>query len=443
MLFAKTIRPTLRKTTIHLIQMARGDHSRNYQTGCSDTTLGNPKNRNSLATSAQGREEILPVGSPDPRIQFNDLQEGRYDRQEQAAWWDQSRVRSARVIVAGAGALSNEVLKCFALMGVGHVRVVDFDTVSPSNLSRMVLFRAEDVGRPKVEVAAERMRQINPDVEVIPVNGDLEYDIGLGDYRSASIVLGCLDSVNARWALNRKCLRAGVDWINGGISDFHGVVERYGPKGEACYECTFSDQTYARFNQKYSCPFGLLADQEGNKVPTTAVTTSIIAAFQVQQALLAIHGMQGGLNAGERMTVYMNPYRMTVDRLTPGPHCLAHNPQDAEITRTAFTNQNTIREVIASQAMSNVFDRLVLDYDLLVEFHCPACGTSQAVLRPKRRVRQAEAACPNCGGTRIPVSTSEITVDSPLAERTLAEIGIPAREILTLGGGFNCHLQIN
>ena len=231
---------------------------------------------------------------------------------------------TARVIVAGAGALGNEVLKLLALIGVGQITVIDFDLIARSNLARTVLFREQDVGLPKARVAAERVREINPEVAIEPVQGDLRFALGLGAYRAAGLVLGCLDSVNTRWALNRKCMQAGVEWIDGGISDFHGLVARYSPATGACYECNFTPRTIERFNRRYSCPFGLVSSLADAKVPTTAVTTSAIAAIQVQQALMTIHGLDDGLQPGERLTVYLKPFRMVRDKLPANPDCLAH-----------------------------------------------------------------------------------------------------------------------
>ena len=186
-------------------------------------------------------------------------QEGRYDRHELISSWDQKRLTSASILVAGAGALGNETLKLMALLGAGHLQVIDYDLVSTSNLSRMVLFRQADIGRPKAEVAAERLREINPEIEVQTIQGDLRYDIGLGAFRKADIVLGCLDSVNSRWALNRNCMQAGVPWLDAGISDFHGQVAYFNPVRGACYECTFTETTHERFGRRYSCPYGLLS----------------------------------------------------------------------------------------------------------------------------------------------------------------------------------------
>jgi molybdopterin/thiamine biosynthesis adenylyltransferase len=368
-------------------------------------------------------------------IDFQDASEGRYDRHQLISWWDQERVSRAKVIVVGVGALGNEVLKLLALIGVGHVQIIDFDTISPSNLARMVLFRQMDIGRSKIDVAIERLREINPEISVDGIQGDLRYDIGLGDYRAADLVFGCLDSVNSRWALNRKCMLAGVEWIDGGISDFHGQVVRYKPQQGACYECNFTEQTYERFNRRYSCPFGLINTQAEPKVPTTAVTTSVIAAIQVQQALMILHGIEDGLQPGQRLMVYLKPYMMSVDTLRVNSECLAHVYLPNDIPIIDCHPETTCDELITqAQIHFPGVDSLYLDFDLVVDFVCDHCHTRQPVNRPKDKVNQAEATCPKCGQLRVPESISTIQAGSAFASLQLRQIGIPPREILGFMG---------
>src|SRR5205823_2137802 len=102
----------------------------------------------------------------------------RYSRLRLIGWWDQERLRAARILVVGAGALGNEVLKNLALVGVGRIWVVDFDTVEQSNLTRSILFREADHGRGKALAAAEALRKINPDVQVTPICGNVMTDVG-------------------------------------------------------------------------------------------------------------------------------------------------------------------------------------------------------------------------------------------------------------------------
>ena len=91
---------------------------------------------------------------------------GRYDTLNLISWWQQEKVSKAKVMVVGAGALGNEILKNLALVGIGHILIIDFDIIEAANLTRSVLFRAEDIGKLKAEVAAQRLKELNPDVKV-------------------------------------------------------------------------------------------------------------------------------------------------------------------------------------------------------------------------------------------------------------------------------------
>ena len=112
---------------------------------------------------------------------------------------EQQRVSASHVMVVGCGALGNEVLKNLVLLGVEHLVVVDFDVVEVGNLSRSVFFSKADADahRLKVEVIAERLRAMNPMLEIQTICGDVAYDIGLSLIRRMDVVIGCVDSLHA------------------------------------------------------------------------------------------------------------------------------------------------------------------------------------------------------------------------------------------------------
>src|SRR5882672_9868283 len=93
-------------------------------------------------------------------------QDDRFHRFKLISWWDQERLKNAKVLVIGAGALGNELLKNLSLVGVGNVVVADMDRIENSNLSRSVLYRAKDNGQLKATVAARAAKEIYPEMKV-------------------------------------------------------------------------------------------------------------------------------------------------------------------------------------------------------------------------------------------------------------------------------------
>lgn len=206
------------------------------------------------------------------------------------SWFKQENVKKAKVMVVGAGALGNEVLKNLALFGVGNIFIVDFDTIEYSNLTRSILFRESDAdkGLYKAEVAAKRVKEINRGINVQYIVGNLSSDVGLGVYKQMDVVIGCLDSRLARLQLNRQCMRAGVPWVDGGIEDLNGVVKVF-KRGENCYECGLSDTAKHNLFQKMSCAGVARRNEDAGRVPTTPVIASIIGAVQTQEAIKFLH----------------------------------------------------------------------------------------------------------------------------------------------------------
>ncbi|MFV0538280.1 MAG: ThiF family adenylyltransferase [Dysgonomonas sp.] len=210
------------------------------------------------------------------------------------SWFRADKVKKAKVLVAGAGALGNEVLKNLALFGVGNIVIVDFDQIEYSNLTRSILFRETDAdkGYSKAEVAAKRIKEINPSINVQAICGNLATDVGLGLYRQMDVVIGCLDSLMARLLLNRLSFRAGVPWIDGGIGDLEGEVSAY-QIGSSCYECSLTEEEEKELETRMSCA-GITRDNESfGRIATTPVIASIIAAIQVQEAMKIIHKEEG------------------------------------------------------------------------------------------------------------------------------------------------------
>ena len=144
------------------------------------------------------------------------LSEERFARFEAVQWWQQSLLCDARVLVVGAGALGNEIIKNMALLGVGNLLIADMDVVEPSNLTRSVLFRPVDEGKPKAAIAARAARELYPQIRAVPLVGNILSDLGLGCFRWAQVIVGALDN-RERGCSSTPAAQAGRPWIDGGI----------------------------------------------------------------------------------------------------------------------------------------------------------------------------------------------------------------------------------
>lgn len=151
----------------------------------------------------------------------------------------QRKLQAARVLVVGAGALGAPVCAYLAAAGVGRITVADDDRVSLSNLQRQVLFRDDDLGRPKAATVAAAMKALNPHIAVTPLPRRItEGDAAL--IAEHDLVLDGTDSFESRAAINRACVEAGTPLIAGSIAQWEGQITIWDPaRGAPCMACLF------------------------------------------------------------------------------------------------------------------------------------------------------------------------------------------------------------
>lgn len=270
------------------------------------------------------------------------------------SWFKKEKVKNARVLVAGAGALGNEVVKNLALFGIGQIYVVDFDRIEISNLTRSVLFREEDAYNHsyKSEIVAKRAMEINPQIKVIPIVGNLFSEVGFGLYNSVDVIIGCLDSRIARYLLNRLAMRAGKTWIDGSIENMTGVVRVYTP-GISCYECGLSREEFNNIMLRTGCADVVRMQGNAGRVATTPISASIIGAMQVQEAMKIIHlsedepvpfkTLQGKMLRYEGLTNSVNTYKYASWKST----CPAHEKWDNIFKIDSLSAENSVSEVLS------------------------------------------------------------------------------------------------
>jgi molybdopterin/thiamine biosynthesis adenylyltransferase/molybdopterin converting factor small subunit len=205
----------------------------------------NAKFSGGLATKLNDGDEvyILPaVAGGSDELSPKELD--RFSRQvmlEEIGYGGQLKLKNARVCVVGVGGLGNPITSRLVAMGIGHLRIIDRDVIELSNLHRQTMYYESDVGQIKVEVAAKKLQKLNPECKIESLA------ISVNEYNAKEIIDGCdvvidaLDSVNARYALNKACVEKNIPFVTGAAVGVSGQAFTIIPKQSACYYCMFPD----------------------------------------------------------------------------------------------------------------------------------------------------------------------------------------------------------
>ena len=370
---------------------------------------------------------------------FIDFNTDRYGSLKLIDWFDLDRIQKAKVMVIGAGAIGNEVLKNLALLGIGNIYIFDRDTIEMSNLTRSILFRAEDCNRLKAEAAADTLRKINPDINVVWRNGDIRFDLGLGLIRRMDVVIGCLDNRGARLKMNTDCFRIGKPWVDAGIGQLNGQIRVFSPETGACYECSFTEDDYIQVGMPCNRLASIYASE--GKIPTTPTIASIVAGVQVQETLklldyknwngrtLVSHEMIFNGTVGECMRV----------ELVRRDDCLAHETisddeivelPKASVEKTTFDALLKMVEKRLGKGAS-----LELNFDIALTADCAYCHEKTPVLKPVGLYFQEHLVCEKCGNERTlnvfhVINRKQTEVFEQIKHLKFATLNIPDFDIL-------------
>jgi len=227
----------------------------------------------------------------------------RYLRQTIIPGWNQEKLFSSTAIIVGVGAIGSYVSVLLGASGIGKLVLIDFDTIEVSNLNRQLLFRDEDIGKSKVEIAAKRLKEINPELELTYFNNKME-KVPISVYKKADIIIGCLDTFIGRRWINSLAVRLKKPLILGGMFAFLGDVQVIFPYKTPCFECQplVSERELAQ-----ACtPFGderkkerKEEKEEEPKLPAVATMSAIIGGIMAQETLKIL------LDIGEPLDNYL------------------------------------------------------------------------------------------------------------------------------------------
>lgn len=206
----------------------------------------------------------------------------RYSRQILLPKFDvagQARLKSARVLVVGAGGLGCPVALYLGAAGVGHLTLVDDDRIELANLQRQIAFAQDQIGDDKAASLAARVRSINPLISVDALcqrldGAELQHRVD-----AASVVVDCSDNFNTRFALNRACVTAGVPLVSGAAIRGEGQLSVFDSRDPAspCYHCLYPEQG----NEDLTC----------SEAGVIGPLVGIIGASQAMEAIKVISGV--------------------------------------------------------------------------------------------------------------------------------------------------------
>src|SRR5262245_15118219 len=262
--------------------------------------------------------------------------------------YKRAHLSSLSVMVVGAGALGNEVIKNLALLGLGAIYIVDRDVIESSNLTRSVLFCVPEIGQiiakrtHKAEFAASRVRELNAEVRAVAIVSEIG-DIGLGVLARMDLVFSCLDNELARLELSWGCHRVDVPFVDAGLGTTNyssGLVSIFPGSAGPCYACRKGRQRRREILQELHgiedpCWLKERRLEEQGSVSTTPLMASIVGAMQVEIGLRHILSLPSASPAeGKSVRVLLDPAPL-MESFSFGvsPDCPLHEPGICDVTK--------------------------------------------------------------------------------------------------------------
>lgn len=337
----------------------------------------------------------------------------RYDRHYLIDWFDQEIIKNSHVTVIGAGAVGNEVLKNLALLGIGKIDIYDFDMIEEHNLTRCVLFRESDVGRYKAEVAASYCNQIDANISVNYSCTDFWDTLTLSKLRNTDAVICCVDNYEARLNLNKLCLMAGVDFFNTGMDSRYINVEIFPFSTSidcACYECTLPYSAYNSIQKRYSCGWLRKVAFEENKIPTTAVTSSLAGASVVSILINRLNNHPQALQTAMRFYFDAITLSSTLSIFQRNDNCAMCSTIDPEALYFTCYRDCADRLAIKNTAKSDV--TISFSEPILLRSICKQCLREVDFYESARKINDGIIYCTNCKSETIePTIIEQMTID--------------------------------
>ncbi len=379
-------------------------------------------------------------------------------------------IKNVKILVVGAGAGGNEVLKNLLLMGFGNITIIDFDHIEDSNLSRTTLFRKEDIGKSKAIVAAERLTEMalheSPNIRAL--HGNLMTEIGKNIFWEHDIVICCVDTQKARAYINDWCVCSNTPFFEMGFSNYDvdicffapegGIVQADGthkdklpsddgifPKLEGRFPvCLREVIGVESFDEKRnSCSGYKVQDVNLTKIPTIQVSAAMAGVLVAMELIKYLDGKDTVRN--KMLMFFGRTYRTDIFNYQRNPACLVHNEKIDEVIPIEVQSNTTLEDFI--QKISERLNAQILLYlpePYIISGKCHICGKTIEYNKRHSQFWDNERWCEDCKnanvdyehiinyGSETVLVPTETSLDLPkeIVTRTLPKIGIPENDVL-------------
>ncbi|VDH04163.1 ThiF family adenylyltransferase [Bergeyella zoohelcum] len=306
------------------------------------------------------------------------------------------KIKSTKVLVIGAGAGGNEVLKNLALMGFGNFTIVDFDPIEDSNLSRTTLFSKSDIGKSKAEVAANTLQQISlhESPSIKGINAKIQ-DIGKQIFLENDIVVCCVDTMDARAYINDWCVRLKKPFFEMGFEKFTIQISFFPNEKptDACFREVIGFVDFTGVRQ--SCSKLKFIDTKLEHIPTIQVAAAFAGVMIATEVILFLKGESQLKN--KVLQYAADCHRILKVDYPQSERCYLHKDVHHQIFESNLTKSNTFKDLL--QELKNEFNSdFYINWreEFIYSMECESCGKTLEIKKFKSDVYDNERWCVDC-----------------------------------------------
>lgn len=357
---------------------------------------------------------------------------------ERLAGYDPELLQSAKVLVIGAGALANNLVQCLTLSGVGELRIVDFDVIELTNLTRSPLFPRDSVRgtkpRPKARVLAAEALKLsyapNP-----TVRSAISYfqDVGMGLFEGVSAIAGAVDSFGARGDAADVARLLGVPFIEAGFRGSSGQLTVFANQSpeEPCFRCMQPEAVQGGV----SCALYARQVVSEGRTPATQTVAAVFGALAAEAVIAVLH--QDLRLSGQMLSLDLRTGRSSLARVTADPMCPGtHRIWRDRIDDVEVGADDSVATLLANAGATFAEPALLLRQPYVVSAPCERCGRPVSIQNLARRLKEPPA-CKSCAAGELrtgsgPEVLTAISTKSSFAKRPLSRFGLRPRDVVEI-----------